>query len=63
MSPFTFADLLIRHIYRFFEEWQRHIHGMPRGPDRDCHEQVLRLCKGIVKAFRFWRDERRSLNA
>jgi hypothetical protein len=50
-------DLFIKYAYRFFAEWQDTIETMPKGPDRTCHEQTLRLAKGIIKAVRMWREE------
>ena len=51
-------DLFVKHAYRFFADWQDMIETMPKGADRTCAEQTLRLAKGIVKAIRIWREER-----
>lgn len=38
--------------------WGSKIEQMEDGPTRRCHEQLIRLAKGQIKAWRLWLAER-----
>ncbi len=59
MTDYGFSDTVLRAIYRFFGDWEGFIKDLPAGADRQFHEQALRLAKGLVKAYRTWREDRR----
>ena len=63
MLAYGFSDTVLRAVYRFFGDWEAFIRDRPAGPDRQFHEQALRLSKGLAKAYRTWREDRGMVSA
>ncbi len=45
---------LIAAVMETIRQWETLVAEMEDGPTKECHEQLIRLAKGQVKAWRFW---------
>lgn len=49
----------VKIVRDLIDLWEHEVESMDEGPTREAHEQIVRLAKGQLKAWRYWLAQRK----